>query len=109
MTRQEFENNVDAMGMKVFFKMLGEVYLINYIPVHFVELDKWGYREIGINKKIAVEEYYEKHKNDEEYDFRAEYEWYKTLDELLDGYKIDGVPLGELLDKVEDMWGIPIA
>ena len=109
MTRQEFENNVNTMGINIFFKMLGEVYFITYIPVHFVELDKWGYREIGINSELAIDEYHEKHKNDDDYYYRDVYVWYKTLDELLDGYKIDGVPLGELLDKIEDMWGVVYA
>ena len=108
MTRQEFENNVNTMGNPIYFKLFGEQYSMSPMLINS-GLKIVGLEEIGINSELAIDEYHEKHKNDDDYYYRDVYVWYKTVDELLDGFKIDGIPLGELLDKVEDMWGVVYA
>ena len=92
MTKNEFKNNIDTQGNDIYFTFNGRKFNLGYIPIaigngKFV-FDKIGIYEIKDETKIS---------------------WYKTVDEMLQGYVIDGKPLEDLLDDVQDMHGIPVA
>lgn len=104
MTREEFCKNIDKMSNDIYVKLLNCEYHITYTPKQY-EDERWGYDELLITDCEILEAYDKEHENDtEEYDWFATYSRFKTLEELLDGFLIDGVPLGQLLDKIDDMW-----
>jgi hypothetical protein len=92
MTKNEFKNNIDTQGNDIYFTLNGRKFNLGYIPVSLGNGDM-GFDRIGI------------------YEIKDEVKvkWYKDVDEMLKGYVIDGIPLGDLLDDVQDMHGTPVA
>ena len=92
MTKNEFKNNIDTQGNDIYFTLKGRKFNVGYLPISLGNGDM-GFDKIGI------------------YEIKDESQvnWFKDVDEMLQGYVIDGIPLGDLLDKVRDMRGIPVA
>lgn len=92
MTKNEFRNNVETQGNDIYFTLNGREFNLGYIPIPL------GNGEFGFDK-IGIYEIKDKSK----------IMWYKNVDEMLRGYVIDGRPLGDMLDDVQNMHGIPVA
>ena len=92
MTKDKFKNNIDTQGNDIYFTLNGRKFNVGYLPVSLGN-GVMGFDRIGIYEV-----------KDE-----AKFKWYKDVDEMLKGYVIDGIPLGDLLDDVQDMHGTPVA
>ena len=92
MTKNKFKNNIDVLGNDIYFTLNGRKFNVGYLPVPLGNGDM-GFDRIGIYE-IKDE---------------SEVKWYKNVDEMLNSYVIDGIPLGDILDDVQDMHGIPVA
>lgn len=92
MTKNEFKNNIDTQGNNIYFTLNGRKFNLGYIPIALgngeFSFDKIGIYEVKDEEKVK---------------------WYKDVDEMLKEYVIDGIPLGDILDEVQDMHGTPIA
>ena len=94
MTRKELIDKLPHMSNDMYFDLNGKQYNMSYTPVSLgngalVALggdSAFGYNEIGICQMPYVSEEF--------------VQFFKTIDELLDNYIIDGNPLGEQLDNV---------
>ena len=100
MTKEKFHELIHSQGNCIYFNVNGDEYNIGYIPVQF-EDKTWGYERIGIcNVEVAESLYNE----EDDYD---PYTWFKTADDMLEQYLIDGVPLEKHLCDIQNMRGIP--
>lgn len=89
-----------SQGNSIYFRIFRQEYNIGYIPIQF-DNGEWGYEKIGICDIKKAEEQYDGNSN---YD---PYVWFETVDKMLEEYRINNIPLGELLDKIENIGGIP--
>ncbi len=104
MTREEFCEKVKTMSSNIYIILQGREYNVANIVLYDSKTKTFKCDRIGIYDVEIAKAYDEEHRNDENYTPDDSITWYKTLDEMLDNYKIDGVPFGELTDKIEDMW-----
>ena len=86
-------------GNDIHFELANKKFAITYCPVPLGN-GAFGFDEIGIFEEPGTDF------NDED---ELDIAWFKTVDEMLDKYIIDGCALGELLDKIEDIHGTPCA
>ena len=108
MTRNEFYENINQLGACIYFDILGEEYTVAYTPVYRLETETFGFDEICICASKILNDFELDYECDiEDYDPFIPFARFKTIDEMLNNYLIEGVPLRELLDKVKNMHGIP--
>ena len=97
MTKSEFKRIIGTQGNDIYFELAGNEFNIGYLPVP-LENGRCGYDRLGIyeipKKEITDED-------------ELDISWYKTVDELLEKYVIEGSPLINQLDKVKNMHGTP--
>ena len=106
MTRQEFCEQFKKMSNDISFKISGIEYHIYYLPV-CRENGEFGYDELLIGVRKEIIDFFDAHENDTgDIDWFTPYAKFKTLDDMLEGYLIGGVPLGEQLDKIYDLWWV---
>ena len=107
MTREEFYKNINQLGWSIYFDILGEEYNIAYTPVYRLDTNTLDFDEICICATKMLDSFeYETECDVEDYDLFLPYSRFKSIDEMLNKYLIDGIPLGALLDKVENMHSV---
>ena len=97
MTKSEFKHNIETQGNDIFFELAERKFNVGYLPIPLGN-GKFGFDKIGI---------YEVPKKDITEDDEIDISWYKTVEEMLEKYAINGTPLIEQLDKVKNMLGTP--
>lgn len=89
MNRSEFIHKIlHVLGNDIYFDLFDKQYNVGYDPVALGN-GEFGFDEIGIYQMPYVDE--------------ENVRYFKTIDEMVDNYIIDGKPLGEHLDNIQNL------